>query len=63
MGQRDLISEYMEGRKILRKMIRGLNKNIMADREDIRIINSMIKDMDFAIESMQEYDKYSRGEK
>lgn len=63
MGQRDLISEYIEGRRILRKMIRGLNKNTMADREDIRIINSMIKDMDFAIESMQEYDKYSRGEK
>ena len=35
----------------------------MADREDIRIINGMIRDMDLAIESMQKYDKYRRKER
>ena len=58
-----LVDEYVEGRRVLRRMIKNLNRNIMADREDIRTINGMIRDMDLAIESMQKYNEYSRKEK
>src|SRR5690625_2591627 len=45
-----LLKEYKEGRKQLRNLLKTLDDGVTKDKEDKRIINSAIRDMDFVIE-------------
>ncbi|MEH7223871.1 sigma-70 family RNA polymerase sigma factor [Bacillus sp. JJ1566] len=48
-----LIHEYTKGRRELSKLKKKLNNEIVADRVDRSLINSMIDDTDFVIEWLE----------
>jgi RNA polymerase sigma factor (sigma-70 family) len=49
----DLLIEYRNGKKQLNKLKNSLNQKDPAIKEDIKIINSMVGDMDFVIEWLE----------
>lgn len=46
----ELLKEYKEGRKQLRSKIAALNDEIDRDKEDIKLLESAIRDMTFTID-------------
>jgi len=48
-----LLSEYREGKSQLNQMIKVLDDEIPEDKEDKRVLNSAIRDMDFVIEWLE----------
>lgn len=45
-----LSEEYRHSKKILKSKLQSLNDEVEADKEDIKIINSMIRDVDYVIQ-------------
>lgn len=48
-----LLKEYKEGRRQLREMVNALDDETLANKEDKKVLNSAIRDMDFVIEWLE----------